>query len=96
MSKPKQTPLSSPKKAAGLAKTLKENKEATQAVEKAADDLAVVHAVLDSELPKKTVSSDVDRAVERTGQLEKQLSASSEKLKKVNESLERELTKGKA
>ncbi|MCY1249699.1 hypothetical protein D9M72_632570 [compost metagenome] len=73
---------------------MKENKEATQAVEKAADDLAVVHAVLDSELPKEVVSSDVDRAVEQTGQLERQLSASSEKLKRVNKSLERELTKG--
>ncbi|MNW08394.1 hypothetical protein D3C71_2051700 [compost metagenome] len=53
-----------------------------------------MHAVLDSELPKEVVSSDVDRAVEQTGQLERQLSASSEKLKRVNESLERELTKG--
>jgi hypothetical protein len=93
---PKQTPLSSAKSTPGLAKAVKENKEATQAVEKAADDLAVVHAVLDSELPKEIVSSDVDRAVEQTGELEKQLSASSEKLKKVNESLERELTNGKA
>lgn len=92
----KQTPRSSTKKTAGLAKALKENKEATQAVERAADDLAVVHAVLDSELPKEVVSSDVDRAVEQTGELEKRLSASSEKLKKVNESLEQELTDGKA
>lgn len=92
MSKP--TRSSGPEDAQGLAKALKENKEATQAVEKAADDLAVVHAVLDSELPKEVVSSDVDRAVEQTGQLERQLSASSEKLKRVNESLERELTKG--
>ena len=90
----KQTPPPGPEDAAGLAKALKENKEATQAVEKAADDLAVVHAVLDSELPKEIVSSDVDRAVEQTSQLEKQLSASSKKLKKVNESLERELAKG--
>jgi chaperonin cofactor prefoldin len=89
----KQTPPPNPEDAAGLAKALKENKEATQAVEKAADDLAVVHAVLDSELPKEAVSSDVERAVEQTSQLEKQLSASSKKLKKVNESLERELIK---
>lgn len=91
---PKQTRPPATKNAAGLAKALKENKEATQAVEKAADELAVVHAVLDSELPKEVISSDADHAVERTGQLEKQLSASSEKLRKVNESLERELTKG--
>jgi len=93
---PKQTPLSSTKKTPDLAKALRENKEATQAVEKAADDLAVVHAVLDSELPKEMLSSDVDRAVEQTSELEKQLSASSKKLKKVNESLERELANGKA
>jgi len=91
----KQTPLSSTEKTADLAKALKENKEATQAVEEAADDLAVVHAVLDSELPKEAVSSNVDRAVEQTSQLEKQLSASSEKLKTVNESLERALANGK-
>jgi chaperonin cofactor prefoldin len=93
---PKQKPLSSTQSATGLAEALKENKEATQAVEKAADDLAVVHAVLDTKLPKATVSSDVDRAVERTSALEKQLTASSKKLKKVNESLERELTGDKA
>lgn len=93
---PKQKPPSNSKRTPGLAKALKENKEATQAVEKAADDLAVVHAVLDTELPKESVSSDVDRAVEQTSELEKQLSASSEKLKRVNESLQRELTNGKA
>lgn len=77
-----------------LAKALKENKEATRAVEKAADDLAVVHAVLDSELPKGAISSDVDQAVEQTKVLEKQLSASTKKLKKVNDSLEQEFAKG--
>ncbi|MGJ7608742.1 hypothetical protein ACSFA7_30700 [Variovorax sp. LT1R20] len=92
---PKQARPSPPKNATGLVKALKENKEATRAVEKAADELAVVHAVLESELPKEVISSDADQAVERTSQLEKQLSASSEKLKKVNESLERELAKGK-
>ena len=90
----KQTRPAAPENAAGLAKALKENKEATQAVEKAADDLAVVHAVLDSELAKENISPDANQAVERTSELEKQLAASSEKLKKVNESLEQELTKG--
>ena len=90
----KQAPLPIPKDSAGLAKALKENKEATQAVERAADDLAVVHAVLDSELPKEAISSDVDQAVAQTNELEKQLSASSKKLKTVNDSLERELAKG--
>lgn len=91
----KQTRPFAPKEnEAGIAKALKENKEATQAVEKAADDVAVVHAVLGSELSKEAISSDVDRAVEQTGQLEKQLTASSEKLKKVNKSLEQEVTKG--
>ncbi|WP_276307472.1 hypothetical protein [Variovorax boronicumulans] len=37
MSKP--TPSSGPEDAQGLAKALKENKEATQAVERAVDDL---------------------------------------------------------
>ena len=90
----KQTRPAAPENEAGLAKALKENEEATQAIEKGADDLAVVHAVLDSELPKEGISPDANQAVERTSQIEKQLAASGEKLKEVNKSLERELDKG--
>ncbi|MDP9917319.1 seryl-tRNA synthetase [Variovorax boronicumulans] len=91
---PKQTRPATQENATGIVKALKENKEAAQAVEKAADELAVVHAVLDSELPKESISPDANQAVERASQIEKQLTASSEKLKEVNESLERELSKG--
>lgn len=93
---PKRKSASSPQKTAGLAKALQENKEAAHAVERAADDLAVVHAVLGSELPKEAVSPDVDLAVVQAGKIEKQLSASSTKLKKVNESLQRALTSDEA
>ncbi|MEJ8849262.1 hypothetical protein [Variovorax rhizosphaerae] len=85
-----------PENQAVLAKSLKENKEAAQVVEKASDDLAVVHAVLDREVPKTSLPPEVDRAVAQTERIEKQLSASVEKLKKVNESLARALPDSKA
>jgi len=89
----KQTPSPSSKNATGLAKALKENKQATKAVQEAADELAVVHTVLDMKVPKDALSPDANRAVEQTSELEKQLTASSKKLKKVNESLENALPK---
>ncbi|MEJ8857828.1 hypothetical protein WKW79_24880 [Variovorax robiniae] len=92
----KQSPPPVPEKPAVLAKSLKENKEAAQVVQKASDELAVVHAVLDQEVPKNSLPPEVDRAVERTEQIEKQLSASVEKLKKVNETLARVLPDPKA
>ncbi|MDH6169244.1 putative ATP-grasp superfamily ATP-dependent carboligase [Variovorax boronicumulans] len=89
----KQTRSSSAKNATGLAKALKENKQATKAVQAAADELAVVHTVLDMKVPKDALSPDAHRAVQQTSQLEKQLTASSKKLEKVNESLESALPK---
>ncbi|QNK67193.1 hypothetical protein [Variovorax sp. PAMC26660] len=89
----KQTPQSDQDSAPDLAKALKENRQATKAVQQAADDLSVVHAVLDSEVPKETLAPDVGEAIERTDQLEKKLNESGKNLEKVNEKLARELAK---
>ncbi|MET0541469.1 MAG: hypothetical protein ABWZ88_06905 [Variovorax sp.] len=91
----KQSSYPGPANPAVLAESLKENKEAAKVVQKASDDLAVVHAVLDTEMPKDSLPPEVDRAVAQTERIEKQLSASVEKLKKVNESLARALPDAK-
>lgn len=77
-----------------LKDTLKENKKAAEEVEKAADSLAVVSAVLDNELEKESVSAEVNQAVKHTGEIGKRLDASTKRLKKVNDTLEREVNAG--
>ena len=77
--------------ASPIADALDQNKQATEEVKKAADDLAVVHAVLDTKLTKKNASDDeVERAVAETGKVEKRLTKSAEKRDEVNDKLERE------
>ena len=73
-----------------IAEALDKSKQATEEVKKAADDLAVVHAVLDTKLAKGASDGDVARAVARTDTVEKRLTESAEKLDEVNETLERE------
>ena len=79
--------------ASPIADALDTNKQATEEVKRAADDLAVVHAVLDTKLNRGTSDSEVARAVAETNQVEKRLTRSAEKLDKVNESLDRRLRK---
>jgi hypothetical protein len=74
-----------------LERALRKNKQATKEVQDAADDLAVVHAVLDNEVPKEALPQDVDRAIERAGELEKTLSDSARRLEEVNRALENQL-----
>ena len=73
-----------------LAEALDKSKQATEDVKKAADDLAVVHAVLDTKLASGASDGDVARAVAETDKVEKRLTRSAEKLDEVNETLERE------
>ena len=49
-----------------LDEALTKNKEATEEVARAADDLAVVHAVLDTKITKGASEGDVKRAVAET------------------------------
>jgi hypothetical protein len=73
-----------------IAEALDKNKQATEDVKKAADDLAVVHAVLDTKLAQGASDGDVKRAVAETDKVEKRLTQSAEKLDEVNETLARE------
>jgi hypothetical protein len=79
--------------ASSLDKALTKNKEATEEVARAADDLAVVHAVLDTKITTGASERDVERAVAETKKVEERLSESAEKLEEVNETLEREVRK---
>jgi len=72
-----------------IAEALDKNKDATEKVKKVADDLLVVHAVLQEELAQDTVPEAVDRAIEQASELEKRLTQSAELLDEVNASLER-------
>ena len=74
-----------------LAEALEKNLEATAEVQRAADDLAVVHAVLDTKIADGASEGDVKRAVAETKKVEERLSESAEKLDQVNETLEREV-----
>jgi hypothetical protein len=73
-----------------LDEALTKNKEASEEVARAADDLAVVHAVLDTKIEKGASDRDVERAVAETKKVEERLSESAEKLEEVNETLARE------
>ena len=77
--------------ASPLDEALTKNKEATEEVARAADDLAVVHAVLDTKIANGSSDDDVERAVAETKNVEERLSESAKKLEQVNEALEREV-----
>lgn len=75
---------------------VKTNKQVAQEVKTAADDLVVVHAVLDKELAKEVRSEDVDQAVAQTATIEKRLSKSAKALDDVNRKLEGKGSTGQA
>ena len=66
---------------------LAKNETAAEAVKKAAEDLAVVHAVLDTKVSQGAQDGDVKRAVKETEKIEKRLTDTGEKLDEVNEIL---------
>ncbi len=74
-----------------LAEALDQNKLATEEVKQAADDLAIVHAVLDTKVARGAPDQDVKRAVAQTSEVEQRLDESVKKLERVNEVLEREV-----
>lgn len=75
--------------AAPIAEAIDKNKKVAKEVKDAADELAVVHAVLDQQLPDQVREDDVAQAVAHTNDLEKRLSESGKKLDEVNRTLER-------
>jgi len=83
--------------APAIADALEKNKQVAEEIKEAADDLLVVHTVLEKELPKKeTGQAEVDQAVAHTSEIEKRLTKSAEVLDEVNEALERSVEAGKS
>ncbi|MFM9926403.1 hypothetical protein VLK31_25675 [Variovorax sp. H27-G14] len=74
---------------------MKKNKQVAQEIKKAADELVVVHAVLEKELGEDPHSETVDQAVAHTAQIEKRLDRSAKELDEVNRELEGGGGKGK-
>ncbi|MBT2326378.1 hypothetical protein J7E62_29090 [Variovorax paradoxus] len=75
---------------APLEDALAKNVEATEEVKQVADNLAVVHAVLEK-APEGAPVEDIERAVEQAEVLKEQLSTAAEKLDDVNDTLAEEL-----
>jgi flagellar biosynthesis/type III secretory pathway ATPase len=71
-------------------RALDESRQVKKTVEEAADELAVVHVVLDKGVSEDARTDDLDRAIEQTDQIEKKLSKSVDLLEKVAEALETE------
>ena len=68
---------------------LEKNKQVAEDIKGAADDLLVVHEVLEKGLSDKAAPEDVELAVAHTGDIEKKLNESAETLDQINEELER-------
>ena len=82
-------------KASPLSEALEKNEEATAEVKKAADQLAVVHAVLDTKIARGAPDGEVQQAVAETKKVEKRLDESADKLDDVNETLKREVDRAR-
>jgi len=71
------------------------NKQVAEEVKAAADDLIVVHAVLDKELAEDARSGEVDQAVAQTAKIEERLSKSAKALDEVNRKLGGKVSAGR-
>jgi C4-dicarboxylate-specific signal transduction histidine kinase len=60
-------------------------------VERSADELLVINAVLKQDIPPHVQTSEVAQAIEKTGELEDRIQASAEDLAQVNRALEQEI-----
>lgn len=74
-----------------VADALEKSQEVQGKVKRAADELAVVHAVLDKEIPEEERTGEVDQAVKHTGRLEKKLQKTADLLDEVTKTLESEV-----
>ena len=68
---------------------LEKNKQATETVKQVAEELAIIHEVLDAGISRRTHSDDVEQAVEKTSEAERRLNGSVEQLGEVNDALEK-------
>lgn len=74
-----------------LARTLAKTQAVAADVQRAAEDLAVVGAVLEQELPTNVQVGDVALAIAHTGEVEQKLAESAQKLGEVREALDLEV-----
>ena len=78
---------------AALGQTLKNNVAVAEDVQRAAHDLSIVNTVLEQELPEDVQTGEVAQAIAHTGEIEKKLAESAEKLAQVNAALAKEIEK---
>lgn len=78
---------SKPSQASEIADVLNQNIEAAEQIKATASELNVVHAVLSTQIPTEALEGDLQAAVERTDELEQQLSETAEALEKSNDLL---------
>lgn len=78
-------------KTPSIKNALDQSHRATDQVEEVAQDLALVHAVLDKQVPPDARDGDLGHVVNQTRELEKQLSDSVELLQEANKVLISEL-----
>ena len=77
--------------ASPLARALEQNEAAADAVEKSADELMVINAVLQQEIPAHAKTGDVAHALQKTDQLEVQIQDTAQELASVNMALAQEI-----
>jgi ABC-type Fe3+-citrate transport system substrate-binding protein len=74
-----------------IADALEKHKQVAEEIKEVAEELGVVHAVLDTQIPGDAHHADVDEAVARTDALEKRLNESVKVLEDATEALEQEV-----
>lgn len=83
-----KNPSSGHKSEQSLEAVLRTNQKVSADVMDAAEELQVVHAVLDSNVPEEVRAGDVGAAIDRTELLEKKLKESSAQLDIANDALQ--------
>lgn len=77
--------------APALDRALDQNQSVKEAVQKSADELLVIHAVLQQEIPGHAQTREIAQALQKTDDLEEKISASVEELTEVNQLLAQEI-----
>ena len=74
-----------------LDEVLESTHDVASEVQKASDDLAVVHTVLEQEVPKDAQAGDVAQAIAHTSEIERKLAKSADQLVEANQALAQEI-----
>jgi hypothetical protein len=83
-----KNPSSSQQPELSLEDVLRTNQKVSSDVKDAAEELEIVHAVLDSKVPENARAGDVGAAIDRTELLEKKLKESTAQLDIANAALQ--------